>query len=1227
MDNYDSICNCDFNSQIANVASSPDWKYCKITITDYLNNKELQEKFKLDKAILVCDKDEDLIKCDSDKIKPYFKHKNKTHDNGMTEWHKNWQSKFDDTEIPVGNRIADAKVGNIILEFQHSRIPKENIDERTQNYLDHNMNPLWIIDCNNSISISNEGENNLLIEFKPNSVWKYDNFINPNLEYIYLNYEDKIFKINPNNVKKQIIIVNEYKLEDDFIQCIKNNILNWELNDILMGTIYHNQRGAGCGKTYESIQLLEKNVLFKHKTTFIYLTKLHTAKEVIYQELDAQKEILTNLQFENPKGSDEEKFGNFYKIKYHNKETKKDIEIIIGTIDSFKYAIGDKTVRDSDYFKGIVRSINDGYVGVDKNGSIRYAQCNKKLNPKCLIIVDEAQDLDYLYVTSFFEIIKETGIDVYIIGDKLQSIYDTSEFEYNIHTFLENKQAVNTVLTSKNLNINIIRSEGKNHVMRFHNIHFKSFVNEIIDFKKYGLPEIDNICNAKCNYVHEDDIIPYNIFKTPKIYATDCDEPKMSAVINNILEYMNNEIIKYNYLPKNFMFIFPILSTNYLANRLEAKLQDFWIDKFNNIEYQKNIMKNKNNDFWKNKLGNLEYYKYVYLHKSNDGRAINLKESENASRILSIHSSKGSGCEVVFLLGLTEASLNKFSNTGTLVYDSLIHVAITRQKKSLYVGLEHNNDDIFNKFKKFNDCDAICEPYISIGTMNKYPQIIDHFMKDKNIYREIDNLIIQPNNFENMLPKNEIDEKKIVDWGHHIIRNSVFLYNIMSNIMENEQMCDDDMYKSQFYTILNNISKLGILRLRHNEYYKKLQSIDRSNKSRPIKQINEIPILIFSAPNASKYFKFADILTEIIGHIQQKIQKCNINKTIPKLCPLESVILNHMIEIYQNGSFSEISIMDIYSIIYCYAECFTTLMKHPYDCLCNKYLVTQAKNNILSAYEDITRSITTHYDKLIQINEMYVNYKNYIINNYGNTLKFEYNINHFINFYNTSKNFRISNKYPIIAYSDKIVIHFIISPQFNKLNFNEIIFEAIFNNHILDYCSNENNAAKFNNKKHIACIFTLDSNMPIFYECDINSCDINIFKLTREYLTVKYSKYNEIIFDFYEYCCKNKPDNIDSVTYIINKFDKIDSESRNKIPEYVKIYFNCIKKEIEKVKSKNTNKKIISKMINEILEKVKSKSKFLEDISYDLNNAINEFINHDILNENNNENNNEDNNY
>ena len=149
----------------------------------------------------------------------------------------------------------------------------------------------------------------------------------------------------------------------------------------------------------------------------------------------------------------------------------------------------------------------------------------------------------------------------------------------------------------------------------------------------------------------------------------------MYSIISKIKDYMILEINKYDYKPNNFMFIFPILKKNMFAHILSLELNSFWREKYNTNE------------------------KYVFLHKSEPGQIINLKESENGTRILSIHTSKGTGCEVVFLLGVTEHVLKIFSKqTDNIVYNSLLHVAVTRQKKAIYVGIENNNDDICRRF-------------------------------------------------------------------------------------------------------------------------------------------------------------------------------------------------------------------------------------------------------------------------------------------------------------------------------------------------------------------------------------------------------------------------------------------------------------------------------------------------------------------------------------------------
>lgn len=1178
-------CNCYFDSQCAYIVNQLNDKVIEentTTIIEYLNNEKLQKKVKENKCFLVCSNRNELIKYKSNIKISHFKHKSAPNGDGMSEWHKNWQSYFEITEKSIGNRFADACVNNKVLEFQHSKISKNLIDERKLNYENNKYELLWIIDCKDSVTINELENNRYMITFN-NELWKYENFISH--DTIYLDVDSKIFKINPNKVKSHQYDVNEYKTKDEFIQVIKNDINIWSDDELSQCVLYHNQRGAGCGKTYESIQLLDKSTIFEHKDTFIFLTKMHSAKEVIYNELKEQYErgALSNLELPD---DDDDIVGKQYKIKYKNNKNNKNCTLIIGTIDSFMFAIGNKDIRDSDYFAGIVKSIKNGFVNTGKDGTIKYASESHKLNKNCLIIIDEAQDLEHTYIEAISNIMRHTYVDTYVIGDKLQSIWG----EHNIYTYLE----YNDLPT-----ITIERNIGVNHVMRFHNKHFMDFVNNIIDFKKYNLPPIEKICdNNNCKYVHENDIIPYTVFKSEPIFAKEVDENKVNRVIEKIINFMKYEIKTYNYLPNNFMFIFPILSKNFLANRLESRLQDFWINKFEDKEYQENVLMKHN--YWNDKINTNTYYKYVYLHKSDEGKSINLKESENATRILSIHASKGNGCEVVFLLGTSEDSLKCHSfNTGNLKYDSLLHVALTRQKKSLYIGLDNMKDDIYKRFNNIckiqidSQVDSELIPKIEYINKNiEYSKIINHSLEYN--FKKIDELFIKNNNYEDLIPITK--NKDIIDWGNHIIRYYVFHYNIMTNICNNNKLVfNENNYIDQFTTILIKISKLQIDVLLYDKYYNLLKIISSNIKAKDYNLNKVMPLLAFKTNDNTKYYKYPNILKTIIKHIQNKIIESLNNKTMPILCTLETIILYHIIKIMDKGRYTEITIMDIYSILYCYDECSNTLdEKHNYyKCLCKDKFTEGNNSNNNSSFKDIRQSIKNHYDKTEMVKTIYTNYYDYIFKKYNES--FEYNINHRVYYGKESENFCIGEELPILGYSKNYVIQFIIKPQFNKLNFNDIIFYSLFNTFLLLNSKKE----KYINKKIITCILTLDSLKPIFYDFNIDKNNKVLKEYIKQYLLNANINNHKEIYDFYLYHIEQKPkeEKKHNITYII---EVLEGDKYKKVQKYIKDFFGNIKRDYNKEKNQENK--------NMILMKVNDKDLFLEELQKSLELAIDEYL-------------------
>jgi hypothetical protein len=1206
LDEIDKLCGCNFDSNYANVTDSNGKVLLKsISIDNFLDNLELQTEVISGEKKLVCDNGYTLIKYESKKIKSHFKHKNNLSDNTMSKWHIDWQKKFNKNEIHIGGRIADVVIDKTVLEFQHSPITNDVVRERTNNYTKHGYKCFWIIDCNDSITIKNI--DNLLHVIFTKGNWKHESFKNNN--YVYLNKDNLIYRIDPTKVKMNIVKITGRDIFeiDDFLDnidcelledssirvCTKND--NRNISDEI---IYFNQRGAGCGKTYESVQLVENDVRFKHKETFIYLTKMHSAKEVILNEFKNQA-LRCNLEYLNQESTPDsfETVGKQYRIKYKNKNYDKTTTIIIGTIDSFMYAVGDKNANGSDYFQAIIKSIREGSVNTSKAGAISYAKSSTKLNKQCLIIIDEAQDLGPEYICAFDEIIKKTGIDMYVIGDKLQSIWG----EHNIHTYLDTNKTYT----------NIERSDGKNQVMRFHNVHFKDFVNKIIDFKKYGLPPIEDVCNVKnCRYKHEE-MIPYKIFQIHDVYK---DINNINRTIEQIIFHMDDEIKRNKYLPNNFMFIFPVLKNNIIANRLEAKLQEYWIDKFSDATYRVNVI--SKDPYWKSVNSN-KYHKYVFFHKSEEGQPINLKESENATRILSIHASKGNGCEVVFVLGITEKSLQMFGKKNTIVYDSLLHVAITRQKKSLYFGIVNKNDDIFVRFKKSGidiQIDKSIAPEINMKKTNESSAIINQIISNEELFNLINTNIIIPNNtYKEILPKENKQKNTIIDWGHHIMRYSVLMYNIMSNIIEKEIIDNENSVYDQFVTILKRLSKMNIERYLYKEYYTELKKISENNKNSKYENNVVIPILFFKTNEKPKHHKYSLIITEFMKHIQKKILSSLIKNKLPCLCPLESTIFMHMKDVINDGIYSKISIMDIYTLMYCYDECSNSIDDYhtiQNECICKKNFSEGDNSTDTDAYLEIRTSICNHYDKLDMIRKLYESYKKNMCGMGINNLK--YNISHPVCFFENSDDFDIFGKYPIIAYNEKYVVYFFVRPQVNKLNINRVYFDIIFNDYFLKNCrsTQEKNYNRYNNKKIIACIFSFDLDEPIIFEANIDKNDDTIKSCLKKAILANYSDHHERIFDLYNYCKAKRPENTDSISHMCSI---LKGTIYSKVPRYVLDFFANIHNELSDLKSIKNSDSDRKTERERVLSKVTNKDFFLEKIGDSLESATNKYFSNSFV--------------
>jgi len=1107
-----NLCNVNFVSQYASIEG------IEISVNNYLSRNDKKEIGKM----LKCNKGHELIFAHGNIKKPYFRHKNTNDVGGIpcTKWHTEWQGNFPITEYEfpkinetqIKNRRTDALLEkyNLVIEFQHSHITYQEVCNRKHDYNLHNKNILWIIHGQDSIKVLKfENVNRVYIEFIDND-WKYKSFVC--YEYIYLDIDEKIYKLYPKDVKNNMIDILQENIyeKEQFIELLKHN--DSKIHSIIKPdqcTLYLKQQGAGNGKTFGIIQMLESKE-FEHYDCLIVVSKQHSAKYVIYNELKTQ---IDNGQLKNIKIVDTKEINKKYKIKFNNTKNNKESHLIIGTIDSLMYTLGNKNTKEYDKFKGLVNSIINGYIEDEKINAISYGSTNIRLNKKMCLIIDETQDLNKEYGIAIFEIMKSRYIDAYIVGDKLQSLSD-------------DKNAFIYMLDNDYSYINKIICEKTNVCRRFYHPELVNLVNDIIPFERYELPKITPYKDAND---YKNVVIPFKIANN-----------NLNDAVQNILEYYIDAVNKYKYNPNDFLIITPFTDKNKIACSLEIAINNYWCDKFNT-----NI-----------------FTRYAIFHKSEEGTSINLAESENATRIVSIHTSKGDGRKAVFVIGLNEESLLKFSKeTNNLIYNSLIHVALTRAKERIYIKIENEYDDIYKKLMKFckeNNVILECTD-INISNKIRYEKIIN-LLKNNLDYNDIYyNIIAKTDNIKKLI--DEKSDKEIIDLGHHCIRYASMLISLYLNIVANENNNKTESeIKRQIYAILNKISNMQVYNCETVKEY--INNID--NKS------DEILLSIVKIYDKGEdYINYNKIIYDFIISIKIKLQKIINKNNIINLCPYECIILHYMIEITQNRTFSSITITDLYNITDIYNKTFNNTILGHENCICKKKF--KLNDIIDEKYDKINKYLLNHYEQIKKINKIYQKF----LNDYKST---NWLISHRVDYNGTNNDFNIYSYFTMIGYNEREVYNIYIKPQVNCLNYNEILLDSIYDTHLINNCSN-NNFDRFSNKSIKTIIFTFDNDS--YYSIDwISNTNLisdknaiivdKLYQKILEYYNIKYN----YIYNWYKNN-KNKYIN-ESSTLIITKIIEdikniIDSKKNKDMAHFIIKFFEGIETKLNFVKKSERN--------------------------------------------------------
>jgi hypothetical protein len=261
-----------------------------------------------------------------------------------------------------------------------------------------------------------------------------------------------------------------------------------------------------------------------------------------------------------------------------------------------------------------------------------------------------------------------------------------------------------------------------------------------------------------------------------------------------------------------------------------------------------------------------------------------------------------------------------------------------------------------------------------------------------------------------------------------------------------------------------------------------------------------------------------------------------------------------MLDIICNGMYSTVvTMMSLYEVIYVYDKCSYVLEEDhdEYQCMCKKsFCKQQDTRHDEGLYEDVKKSIKNHYEVVNAVEQLFQSFQRIMLTTHEDNSTFVFNIFHPLWFNGHSEDFKINHSVEFIAHSDKHVVYFIIKPNLNKLNINDVLLESLFSKWLINNCAiDTNNYERYNDKKILVCIFAFNASSPIIFD-PLQCNNEKVIGYVKESLCAKYMAINKKVIDLYEYCSRTRPKNKNSIQYMLEKIEQYD-----KLPPYISRYF------------------------------------------------------------------------
>lgn len=827
-------------------------------------------------------------------------------DNNLQEVEFSFVHMTEDDHVTKRRRFADVCVDETVVEYQHSRITKKEVNERNKDYSELGKTVAWVIDCTNNTTMphkiltSDDLEEVWIIEF--DKKWHVDSMCD--CKILFADFGDYIFRIPINSVRNRLVLVfGSWQSKEDWKTHIMSDALEEDVSVPIQSTLTVAQDPHGSGKTYRLTRMMIHTNLPEYQrydvySTFIVITKAHSAKEVVYQEFLFHLQV-AGILFK------EQLNNNKYIVKF-TRHDGGDIMCIFGTADSLMYNLCENKMHGTDVFLNLVKTIHEH--GPTKlkgpKGRFQYAGQQPRLNKKTLIITDEATMLPESYADAFSTMILQCHVDVHLAGDVQQSTY----FENNLLTrvvreYNDTPKGI-SLPSFPGCKVNI---EPGNQVRRF-NQYLVDFRNTVMrDFHDNPSHNLNILIPIAANdIVHKRG--EYSLHQINCVNAWDDPESdEVGDAVEMLMEQMEHDISESKLLPNDFIIVTPFVKRNPLMDELQTRIHEMWMKKFEDSDYTNRVCEHEGyaetqRHYYEFKSSSLPWF--CVLHRSEDGKPIDTKESKYGTRIVSIHASQGDGRKFEYLVGMTEKKLARFSaGKLNLKYESLFNVAVSRMKHVIRVFLEPIFDDVWRRFEPLMDESMLkaVPPELKATTTFRLLNVSMLDM-DEHLFNSSKSIIMAKCSSETT----DLN-KPLVDYAHHIIRlataNTVFWAHLVIH-----QAKDKD-FREQVLTIFSKVARAQVCAFPSTQYYQKLR------------EAKCIPVLCYDT-GATNWKICHDRTIQLLKQVQEEVQQwVNGKETdLQKFTPEHAVLLQYAVEVFLLAQYGleNVKMDHVYDVVNCY---------------------------------------------------------------------------------------------------------------------------------------------------------------------------------------------------------------------------------------------------------------------------------------------------------------------